>query len=57
VFGLVTPLAVTMAALQFGLRLRAVKNSMKRRLVRSPQARIMASSAPRSRHGPAPAAA
>jgi len=57
VFGLVTPLAITMAALQFGLRLRAVKNSMKRRLVRSPQARIMASSAPRSRHGPAPAAA
>jgi hypothetical protein len=33
------------SALQFGLRLRAVKNSMKRRLVRSPQARIMASSA------------
>jgi hypothetical protein len=33
------------SALQFGLR--AVKNSMKRRLARSPQARIMAGSASR----------
>jgi hypothetical protein len=33
------------SALQFGLRLRAVKNSMKWRLARSPQARIMASNA------------
>jgi hypothetical protein len=29
-------------ALQFGLRLRTVKNSIKRRLARSPQARIVA---------------
>jgi hypothetical protein len=28
--------------LQFGLRLRAVKNSIKRRLARSPEARIVA---------------